>query len=278
MPANGVGRVRGRGRNRRYHGAITHVDTALREACDERGRLEARLTKRRRELVAERRRLGPVRRAQDSLVWSRKRVLRRTEQLVTSYREAHAAYGAAAARVDALEGAQQRLRADLARYEGQWLTRVESALDSAGGGAAPFSGVVIADPDVIYGDLLAAIDRTPAERGGAGEGERMVELEVALLRGVASVTMEGLRAMLGTSAEVGAIAAALEDPGFAWKAPLWGGETVHAAPRHRFLVLPPLAAEDFAGVSRVVSARLPGVRVVMSDTVAVAASVVALAV
>src|SRR5262249_54808610 len=207
----------------RYRGVIAHLDNALASAREDRARHETMLAQRRRDLARERGRLGSAMHALDQLLRSRARVLRRIEQTITAFRDAHARQGEAVARIEAIEGALSRVRTHLARYEELWLSRVESALATIGG-PPPFPGVAFTDVDVGYARLLAALDgMLEMSEEHSARGYR-VELDTALLAGIAGVTLRGLGEMLAThSSEVGALAAALAGPGFAWTGPLWGG-------------------------------------------------------
>jgi hypothetical protein len=82
--------------------------------------------------------------------------------------------------------------------------------------------------------------------------------------------------MFGTAADPHSIADAIARGEFAWESPLWGGAHSLVAPRHRFVVLPPVSRKDLADVRDALRVLRPDLQLVAADSIAGGCAVVAL--
>lgn len=251
---------------RRFRGVIAHLERAGGEAEEAVRKAQGVLDKRRRRLNQEVRRLRSWRHPLESVVFSRKRVLRRFEMSLEAFREAHEQSSQAKARAEALTAAIEKVKSGLAGYQQHWVGRVEEELDETLNhqslylDTARFAGL-----KDIYTKLLDAIPRGL--------------LKPVLVRAVASITLKGVGQMLGTDAEPRSLLTALEDgKRFRWLSPLWGGLVPSVEPRHRFVVFPPLNPEDLESLQK--AAQESGFKPTLAaaDTVAAGCSVVALSI
>lgn len=122
-----------------------------------------------------------------------------------------------------------------------------AALTRLVGSGAPGTGRVrykaLADAAPKLGEAAAQNDEALAD---------------ALLASVASVTLAGVAALFGVLPEPAAIVTALVESRYPWVAPMWGGASTYAEPRHRLVVFPPMQDDDFEALRR--EAELRGFR------------------
>jgi len=233
---------------RRSRGVIARLEQALGVARQAQEEADARLEKLRRALQAEKKVTGSWTGLATEIFKSAKRVRQERRLLVESLCEAHRQAGEWNDKAEALQSALEQVRNELAQYEQWWIKRIEQGLEDAiGNRPATSEEARFASLEVIYPSLLDAILRDPTGAEGL--------LPALLLGAVSQITLQGLGQMLGAEADPQAIIAALEAENFAWRAPLWGGAIRFEPPRHRFIVLPPLAAGDLEALKRAAEER-----------------------
>ncbi|MGH9837480.1 MAG: hypothetical protein ACREEM_01705 [Blastocatellia bacterium] len=233
---------------RRSRGVIARLEQTLAAARQAQEETDGRIEKLRRALREEKKMIVSWTGFATEIFKSAKRVRQERRLLVESFCETHRQAGEWSAKTEALQSALEQVRNELAQYEQLWIKRIEQGLDDAiGNRPATSDAALFASLEAIYPSLLDAILRDPTGAEGL--------LQALLLGAVSQITLQGLGEMLGSDADPQAIIAALEQENFAWSAPLWGGGIRYEPPRHRFIILPPLAAGDLAALKRAAEER-----------------------
>lgn len=265
-------------RCRRLRGLLAHLRQAHEAAQTAQKAMARRFERQRQAMQREVSRLRSVRHTMALLLYSRLRVLRRLQARFEAYQAMHTRYSEACARMESLAAAVTQVEQDLAQYEAQWLKRLEGGLEAIIGKWAVHLDTVVFSPlEAVYSDLIDATLRASIEASNGQDTRAWAVMQPVLLRAVAQVTLQGLAEMLQTTPDPGAMLTAIEDERYAYTAPLWGGMSSYAEPRYRFVVLPPVAANDLAALQRAAKERHFGPTLAMAESVVAGCCIVALA-
>jgi len=267
-----------RARSHRLQGLLAHLRQALQAAEAMQATAARAFEKHRQAIRREMRRLRSMRHHIDVLLFTRPRVLRRIRTVLEAYQIVYTHYSEAYGRTAALTAAVAQVEQAVAHYEAQWLARIEQGLEAViNKRAVSLDTVVFAPLEAVYDDLLDATLRSATGVSKGQEARGWAVLRPVLLRAVRQVTRTGLAEMLRTASDPGALLTALEEDRLVYASPLWGGNSGTAEPRHRFVVLPPMAITDLAELRQAAAERHFGPTLLMAETVVAGCCIVALA-